>query len=47
MAPQELTQDGSLTKRTDCYCSVAYSSLACFKMGRSGPAFFQSAKRAS
>jgi hypothetical protein len=28
-----------------CYCSFAYSALACFRMGVSGSASFQSAKK--
>jgi hypothetical protein len=29
------------------YCSFAYSVLACFRIGRSGSAFFHSAKKVS
>src|SRR5580698_7277094 len=31
--------------RLSCYGSFAYSALACFRIGRSGSAFFHSAKK--
>ena len=30
---------------TGCYCSFAYSALACFRMGMSGSASFQSVRK--
>ena len=40
------SENGKGRHRTfSCYCSFAYSALACFKMGMSGSASFQSVRK--
>jgi hypothetical protein len=36
---------GGLLRRANNYCSLAYSALACFRMGMSGSASFQRVKK--